>query len=135
MEELKPTEPIRFALGKKIIKWLDNPEVRINCVCQKCNSTWMSDIENRNKPHMLPMLRDRPITLEPRQQKSLARWAILKAMVLEAADRKHLQFYGQDERRDLKPPSSFLPVGTSVWIGRLCKPGYHAGGTRVYFDS
>ena len=91
----------------------------------------MSDIETENKPHMLQMIRDHRITLEPEQQKSLARWAILKAIILEGADRGRVPFYGEDERRDLKPPSSFLPVGTHAWIGRFSELGFHAGGTRI----
>lgn len=132
LKELKPTEPIRFTLGKTKIKWIDNPEVLIKCVCYKCNNTWMNNIETENKLHMLPMLRGLPITLESLQQKSLARWAILKAMVLEAADRQRVPFYGQDERRDLKPPSLAIPVGTYVWVGRLSKLGYHTGSTGIF---
>lgn len=132
LKELKPTQPIRLTKGKNVAKWIDNPEVRITCVCQKCNNGWMNDIETENKPHMLLMMRDCQTTLEPQQQKSLARWAILKSMVLEAADRQRPPFYGETERHDLKPPSSFLPVGTSVWIARYSALGYHAGQTGIF---
>jgi hypothetical protein len=92
----------------------------------------MSDLENLNKPHIGSMMHDKPITLEPAQQKLLARWAVLKAMVIEATNRGRTPFYGTDERIGLKPPSSFFPVGTSVWIGRLSRKGFHAGGTDVW---
>lgn len=131
LKEIKPTEPIRFAKGKHPPKWIDNPEVRITCVCHKCNNSWMSDIEIENKPHMLPMIRDHQTTLEPQQQKSLTRWAILKAIVLQGADRGRAPFYTDDERRDFKPPSSLIPAATHVWIGRYSEIGFHAGGTGI----
>lgn len=92
----------------------------------------MSDIETENKPHMLQMIRDHRITLGPQQQKSLTRWAILKAMVLEGADRGRVPFYDQHERHSLKPLSSFIPVDTRVWIGRYSELGFHAGGTGIF---
>jgi hypothetical protein len=92
----------------------------------------MSDLETGNEPHMRPMMHDEPIVLEPIQQKLLARWAVLKAIVIEAANRKRAPFYGEAERDGLKPPLSFIPVGTSVWIGRLSGESFHAGGTEIW---
>lgn len=92
----------------------------------------MSDLENSNKPQIRAMMHDKPINLGPAQQKLLARWAVLKAMIIEAANRERTPFYGADERIGLKPPSSFFPVGTSVWIGRLSRKAYHAGGTDIW---
>ena len=65
LEELKPAEPIHVRFGRTISAPVDNPEVRIKCVCQKCNNGWMSDIENDNKPHMLAMLHGRQTLLTP----------------------------------------------------------------------
>ncbi len=125
-------KPIRFSKGKTAARWIHNPEVLISCVCQGCNNGWMSDLEIHNKPHMLPMLLDKRVSLEPQQQKSLARWAILKAMVLEAANRERDSFYTDEERSTFKPPSSSIPVGTNVWIGRFSGIGFHTGGTGIF---
>src|SRR5581483_12167985 len=95
-------QPIRFSKGKTTARWIDNPEVLISCVCQSCNNGWMSDLEIQNRPQMLPMLLDQRTTLGPQQQKSLARWAILKGMVLEAANRERDSFYNNEERSAFK---------------------------------
>jgi hypothetical protein len=116
-------------IGKTTAKWVDNLEVRINCVCQKCNNGWMSDIENENKPHMLPMMHGKEISLTPSQQKSLTRWAILKTMILDGGYPKRIKFYDNSERLGIKPPSPFFPLSTLAWLGRLSVKGFHAGLT------
>jgi hypothetical protein len=92
----------------------------------------MSDLEVANKPFMRPMLHGRKVVIEPSQQKLLAHWAVLKAVVLEHTNRRRPPFYTEAERTALKPPSSFLPVGTSVWIAKFSNQGLHAGGTDVW---
>jgi hypothetical protein len=131
LEDLKPVQPIRIKRGKTILaQSVDNPEIRVKAVCQKCNNRWMSDIEGENKPHMLAMMNDKPAVLRPAQQKLLTRWAVLKAMVLDGGYPKYrIPFYSESERHGMKPPSRFIPVGTLAWIGRLSVKGFHAGVT------
>lgn len=77
-------------------------------------------------------MHDEPIVLIPTQQKLLARWAVLKAMLIEATNRKRTPFYGEAERVGLKPPSAVLPAETFVWTGRFSRSGCHAGGTDIW---
>src|SRR5579864_5161898 len=113
LEDLKPVEPIHIKFGKTFAKWVDDPEVRIRCVCQRCNNGWMSSIESENKPHMLAMMNDKSTLLAPTQQKLLTLWAILKAMVLDGSSRSLCSHvYTASERGAMKPPSRSLPVGT-----------------------
>jgi hypothetical protein len=128
LRDLKPTQPIQIKIGKAEAKWSDNPEVRIKCVCEKCNNGWMSDIEGENKPHMLAMMNGKPVLLTPMQQKLLARWAILKAMILDGSSpKRRIPFYSASERVGMKPPLRALPIGTFTWIGRLSVKAFHAG--------
>ena len=132
LDDLKPTQPIHIKIGKTKAKWVHNPEVRIKCVCQNCNSSWMSDLENENEPHILAMMHGNSTILKPAQQRSLARWSILKAMVIDGSSPKRIPFYSSSERIDMKPPSSFIPVGTIAWIGRLSVKAFHAGLTDTF---
>jgi hypothetical protein len=92
----------------------------------------MSDLENENKPHILAMMHGRSIILKPAQQRSLARWSTLKAMVIDGSSPKRIPFYSSSERIGMKPPSSFIPVGTVAWIGRLSVKAFHAGLTDTF---
>jgi len=111
---------------------VENPEVTLKCVCQKCNNGWMSDLEDQNKAQILAMMLDREITLEPLQQKVFARWAVLKAMIIGSSDRQRTLFYGEFERKSFRPPSFAMPLRTSVWVGRYAGSGFHAGVTYVF---
>jgi hypothetical protein len=127
LKDLKLGSRIQIKFGNSFAKWVDDPEVKIKCVCQKCNNGWMSDIEGENKPHMLAIMNDKPTILTPTEQKSLARWTILKAMVIDGArPKQRIPFYSLSERLDMKPPSRFVPPGTLVWIGRLSVKSLHA---------
>jgi hypothetical protein len=48
---------------------------------------------------MLAMMNDKPTVLEPRRQKLLTRWAILKAMVIDGSSKSRISFYGESERK------------------------------------
>jgi len=129
LKDLKLVNPIHIKRGKNFSKWIDKTEVEMKWVCAKdCNGGWMSDIETENQPHMLAMMNDRPTILEPHEQKLLARWAILKAMVLDGS-RRYERFYNESERFAMKPPLRALPISTVVWIGRLSIKAFHAGLT------
>jgi hypothetical protein len=132
LKDLKPATSIRIRIGERTDRWASDAEIKVNCVCSQCNNGWMSDLENENKPCIGQMINDEATILEPPQQKLLARWAILKAMVIEAANREKAPFYDREERFGLKPPSSLFPVRTSVWIGRLSSKNFHAGGTELW---
>lgn len=123
---------LNIKMGKHTNVWTPTPEVIIRCVCHTCNCGWMSDLEAANQPHMLPMMRgEKEICLSPSQQKLLTRWAILKTVILDGADRKRSPFFTPEERTSLRPPRMSNLVGTAVWIGRLAIRSFHAGGTEI----
>lgn len=133
LEDTKPSQPVQITIGKGLKKMADNPAVRIKAVCRPCNNGWMSKIEVENMPHMHAMINDQQTVLTPMQQKSLTRWAVLKAMVLDGANQnKRTPFYSEWERTNMKPPVRSLPVGTLTWIGRLSIKGFHAGVTDTF---
>ena len=61
-----------------------------NMVCQECNNTWMSRLENRRvKPFLAPMLtNEHAVTLDETRQRDLARWAVIKVLLMEHAMRQ-----------------------------------------------
>jgi integrase len=85
----------------------------------------MHNLEDANEPHIRAMLRGRKTILSPSQQQQLAHWAVLKAMVIEETNSQRPAFYTEAKRIALKPPSSFLPIGTSVWIAKFRYAGQH----------
>lgn len=55
----------------------------VNDVCDRCNTGWMSDIENSVCTLLLPMIRSGfPVTMYSGTLKSLANWALLRSLIL-----------------------------------------------------
>jgi hypothetical protein len=68
----------------------------VKCACEECNGGWMSQLEERAKPILLPMIEDRaPVKLGSREAVIVATWAIKTALVAgsEFAPRIPREFY------------------------------------------
>lgn len=88
-----------------------------NMVCQECNNTWMSRLENRGvKPFLAPMLTNKhAVTLDEVQQRDLARWAIIKVLLMEHAMRQR--------RAHLRPTVGYAPSDPELaWLYRNDDP-------------
>jgi hypothetical protein len=59
---------------------------RFRLVCRRCNTGWMSGIEDEVKPTLTPMLQGQGITLLKNHRIRLAHWIALKVMVMESID-------------------------------------------------
>ena len=133
LEDLKPTERVPRRIGRHLDTYTVNSAIRVKCVCQGCNNGWMSDLETGNQARMRTMMHGQRTVLNPTEQKLLARWAILKAMVIDAINPRRTSFYLECERTNFKPPLSAFPIGTSVWLARFSSfRGFHAGGTDIW---
>lgn len=104
-------------IGKRPFKFSGPaPDLEIKCVCDPCNSGWMSTLETQNRPIIGPLLQDIALPLNRLEQTSIARWAVKSAMVMEASTPKRAFFYTRPEREQLR--AGTLPSATFVWIGR-----------------
>jgi hypothetical protein len=96
----------------------DMRDWQVKCVCEdRCNNGWMRrNVENKARRVMISLMRGDRFRLRPHQQRLVATWAILKAMVAEYdptgyvtshhTHRKFLMNHGV-------PPTE----GWTVWIG------------------
>ena len=73
-----------------------------NMVCEACNNTWMSRLEKRVKPLLEPMLTNKyGVDLDAAQQCDLARWTVMKVLLMEYAMRQR--------RAHLRAMTGYLP--------------------------
>ena len=107
-------------------------EKKIDTVCKKCNNTWMSEYEQKNRPRFLKMLQNEPFTLDPGGMKIITEWAVLKSMVLESDKTQHgfEPFYTREECIALREHHQ-IPARTRVWVGALDE--FHIGGHTTGF--
>ena len=99
----------------------DPHDWQVKCVDERCNNGWMRRIENRAKPIVLRMIRDSQTRISDQDQRVLASWVAIKAVVSE--------FYGADQRishrtqrRRLRKTGS-PPLDTwRIWIAQYSGP-------------
>jgi hypothetical protein len=107
-----------------------------NMVCEICNNTWMSRLENRGvKPFLEPMLTNKHgVNLDAARQRDLAKWAVMKVLLMEYAMRQRRAYlravtgyvpsepelawlYGHDD-----PPPRF--TGLAGWVRSMRGTGW-----------
>lgn len=102
-------------------------------VCEVCNTGWMHQLEEKVKPFVKPMLTNQHgADLDVTQQRDLARWAVMKALLVEHVMRKQnpplraTVGYAASEpelawlmAQDEPPPRS------RVWLGAFDPEGTH----------
>ena len=100
---------------------------QVKCVCggrhHTCNNGWMREIENRARPVLIPLIEGDEHRLYPPQQKIIATWAILKAIVGEYGGR-HVVNVHHKQRKYLKTHSLPPKNGWGVWIGSYYRANY-----------
>jgi hypothetical protein len=133
LKSLKHRVPIRQNIGKLPAEEFSGPLV-IKCVCGKCNSGWMSQLEGRAKPIIGPLMHDLSFTLDSAQQETVSAWAVKIAMVLEATKRRtRTACYTKHECEQLRVHSS-MPTRSLGWLGRFSGSGLLATGTDIWLD-
>jgi hypothetical protein len=67
-------------------------------VCRSCNNNWMSELESRAKPLLVPMATGIPQLLEQSQQIVVATWGAKTVMVCERVVGRNFNFAESDRR-------------------------------------
>lgn len=114
-----------------------NSTVRV--VCAKCNSGWLSSIQNTAKPHLVPLIQGSECIIGADAQAAIATWATMASMTAEFISRKlHSIAISSEARFSFMMTRSALPRWR-IWIGHYrrrrwdgtyvhaCQPIYHEG--------
>jgi hypothetical protein len=92
---------------------------KIEVVCKKCNSEWMSVLEGRVRPFLSPMIKGQFVALDEVARGMVARWIVLKTLVMEQEKpigTKALPLHTDAEYQDFMN-SWHVPDGFKIWIG------------------
>lgn len=119
--------------GKNIGPWIKaKPRLKVNWLCDSCNSGWMSRLENKAKPIFESIFSDNLRSINAVDQATLARWAVKTAMVLESINSDQSWFYSDDERQLMRIEQS-IPMRTSVWIAKcINQPNIHSSSKNLW---
>lgn len=86
--------------------------------CQNCNNGWMSRLEERVKPVLLPMIDGGSITVRTDQQVSIARWTVKTAMNYEFFRRRNPRYFMTRERRAMAATQETPHQGILLFLAR-----------------
>lgn len=88
---------------------------KVKAPCTTCNNVWMSKVETAAKPLLLPLMHGSSSALDADQQRIIATWLTIKAMVWDYDQvlRAVLQQDRDDTFQNQAPPKNWR-----VWLGR-----------------
>ena len=110
--------------GVSLKPWrLRRPGLAVRCVCRSCNNGWMSDLENKAKPLLEPMLNGKRTILDLAAQTTIAVWGMKIAMVLECIDASEGGRFTSLERTRLRT-LSVIPSRTSAWLAASAQSSF-----------
>jgi hypothetical protein len=108
----------------------DIQDWKVRCVCDRCNNGWMRKlIDEPARQVMIPLIEGQQTRIIPNQQRIVATWAALKAMVAEYDGSSHVVTHHM-QRRYLMNKHEPPKKGWAVWIGhhvRTSKGTFHWG--------
>jgi hypothetical protein len=110
-------QPLYRQMGDAPPVLTEDQEVRVPCVCQKCNNTWMSGMETTVKKFLGPMIEDLSFSLDIQNQRNLSEWALKCAMINDAVD-LHPRFFTEAESFAFKLKRR-IPDRTLVFAARF----------------
>jgi hypothetical protein len=110
-------QPLRRQMGDAPPEITEDQEVRLPCVCQKCNNTWMSGMETTVKKFLGPMIEDFFLPLDSQNQQNLAEWAVKGAMCNDTVY-PHPRFFTDVECHTFKQKRT-IPDYTLVFAARF----------------
>jgi len=98
---------------------------KVRCVCEtKCNNGWMrKHIEDVASPIMTLLIKGEQVRLTPEQQRHIAAWAALKAMIAEYDPNSWVTTHHMQRKYLMR---SFLPPsrGWAIWIGHYVRKAW-----------
>ncbi len=111
----KPGEPdppqVRIRAGDPI-----NAQVPV--VCGPCNSGWLSGIQTRAKPLLIPLFDGRTCSLDESAQAIVASWIAMSTMTGEYISRDNVKVAVSQPDRTWLMNNRTPPLDWRIWIGR-----------------
>ena len=105
-------------LSEKIRKITGPPLVRrLRVVCKTCNNGWMSRLQTKAKPILLPLVLGNWSEIGEAHQEILATWAVMTTMVFERAD-PGTDAHTFEDRKTFKENNT-PPRGWTIWAGKI----------------
>ena len=96
----------------------DPIRANVRVVCEGCNNTWLSQIQESTKPILIPLIQGKKSVLGLSAQAQLAKWCTMATMTGEFLDRDPLGQGVSLAERQILCKHSDIPPNWRIWIAR-----------------
>jgi hypothetical protein len=95
----------------------------LRVVCRThCNNGWMSSLENKAKPFLIPLISGQHSVVDRYRQEIIANWIAMKLLVCECSIPEDIVFSKTD--RSIFMGKRWPPDSMSIWVGRYTGEGW-----------
>lgn len=89
-----------------------------NKICTRCNNGWMSQLENKAKPILTPMIHDTATTLDVNAQTDVAKWAMKTSVVFDIHSNRSPVFFTPDDCLRLFQAQALPDADVAIFLAR-----------------
>lgn len=90
---------------------------KLRIVCGKCNNEWMSRIQEKAKPVLIPLFKGEQCMLDQAKQELIVNWAVMATMTAEFMSLDTTSVAVSQRDRDFIRTNEKAPPDWRVWIG------------------
>jgi hypothetical protein len=94
---------------------------KVKVVCAHCNNGWLSRIQERAKPYLIPLIRGQATVVGHDGQRAVAAWCAMATMTGEYIDRDPGAVAVSQADRNYLREHQATPPGWKIWIGRYVR--------------
>jgi hypothetical protein len=89
---------------------------KVKVVCADCNNRWLSEIQNRARPLLIPLITGERIALGSVAQERVGAWCAMATMTAEFIDRDPTTIAVPQSDRDWLRNNGMAPRGWWIWL-------------------
>jgi hypothetical protein len=116
MQAVRVNRPDEPTTGNIYLKAGDPLRSKVKVVCVDCNNQWLSDIQNRAKPFLIPLIRGDRTALGFEAQQRVAAWCAMATQTAEFIDRDPNTIAVPQSQRDWLMNNGTVPPGWRIWL-------------------
>lgn len=94
--------------------------LKLRVVCEKCNNGWMSELENKVKCLLIPIINEKTINIDTKAQRILSEWITMKTLVAEHFQAETIVTLSNDINKFYKTRE--IPRYFRIYIGKHNNP-------------
>jgi hypothetical protein len=90
-------------------------DITVRCVCKQCNNGWMSRMEDRARPHLVPLMHGSATRLQPEALAVISAWTYKTVLMIQEQAAPATPLIPREAYHHLMREGS-PPLGVRIWL-------------------